>query len=183
MAKNNTENTVVTTNNVAEIRTGKATNGEFTVTYQTNGYGGVIPVIDGTPHPELLMGYVSDSDRDAGLELIAEALKATSGDIPEAMRYMYNAAMTAAKEIKAEEAVDVSGNEVIVSYTDRRAYLNTEEIANLDEMACELPREAVKAILIERARARINEIEAQRMHDDDWYDDEDYDDDDYGWEE
>lgn len=154
-----------------EIRTGKQSNGEFTVSYQNNGYGGVIPVIDGTPHPELLMGYVTESDREAGLQLLAEALKATAGDIPKAMMYMYNAARTAALEIKAEDSVEVDGVEIIISYEARKAYLTGEEIANLDDMACELPREAVKAILVERCRTALAERIAEF---DEEYDEEDF---------
>ena len=164
-------NTNVNANN--EIRTGKATSGEFTVSYQENGYGAVIPVIDGTPHPELMMGFVSESDRLAGLDLIAGALKATGGKIPEAMRYMYQAAQVAANDIKAEEAVEVDGNELIISYTDRKAYLNTEEIASLQDMTCELPREAVKAILVERAKNAIAAMETEEEDPGEWEDCED----------
>ena len=42
-----------------EIRTGAQSNGEFTISYQQNGYGGVIPIIDGTPEPRLMFGYAS----------------------------------------------------------------------------------------------------------------------------
>lgn len=157
-----------------EIKTGKQTNGEFVVTYQTNGYGGVIPVIDGVPHQELLMGYVSDADREAGLNLIAEALKATGGSIPAAMRYMYNAALTAANDIKAEEAVTVDGVEILIDYEGRKAYLGTEEIADLEDMP-ELPREAVKAILIDRARNEITKRVAE-FDEEDYDEDDDYDD-------
>lgn len=153
-------------NNGNEINTGKATSGEFSVSYQTNGYGAVIPVIDGTPHPELMMGFVSEADRQAGLDLIAGALKATGGNIPQAMAYMYQAAQVAASEIKAEEAVSLEdGPEIIVSYTDRKAYLGTEEIASLQDMTCELPREAVKAILVERAKAEITRLEQEAEDD------------------
>ena len=161
-AMNTTTNTEKENKNMTnEIRTGKATNGEFAVSYQANGYGGVIPVIDGVAHPELLMGYVSESDREAGLKLIAEALKATGGDIRSAMMYMYNAAMTAGKDINADEAVDIDGEEVIIDYYGRKAYLGCEEIANLSDMTCDLPDVAIKAILTERCRNAIAEMESE----------------------
>ena len=151
-----------------EIRTGKATNGEFTVTYQRNGYGAVIPVIDGVQHPELMMGYVSESDCSAGLKLIEEALKATQGDVRAAMMYMYNAARTAANDIKADEAVVVNGAEIIIDYDNRKTYLGTEEIANMDDMMYDLPREAIRTILTERSVNNIDTLEEE-------YEEEDFD--------
>lgn len=147
-----------------EITTGAITNGQFTVTYQQNGYGGCIPVIDGTPHPELMFGYVSEADKEAGLRLLSEALRATNGDIPKAMSYMYSAVQTAANDIKADEAVDVDGTEVVISYAEKAAYIGTSLAAKLDDINCELPNEAVKAMLIDRVRLQlaedvINEIE------------------------
>ena len=180
MANKNTENVNVNNNNnttnnnaPAEINTGKATAGQFTVTYQTSGCGACIPVIDGEPCQALMFGYVSESDREGCLNVIREALKATSGDIPAAMNYLYQAALTAANDIKAEEAVRVEdhGVEVIISYTDRKAYLNQEEIAGIDDIQSELPREAVKAILLERAKAKLAEIEAE-ITEDEYYDPE-----------
>lgn len=135
-----------------EINTGLKTVGEYVVEYQRNGNGGIIPVIDGTPHPELLMGYVSERDRDAGLAALRDALIATRGDIPKAMTYMYEACMTAAKGISPDEIVDVDGEEVLIDYGKRKAYVGAEEVANMDDLTCEMPREAIKAILMERAR-------------------------------
>lgn len=156
-----------------EIRTGKATNGEFTVTYQANGYGGVIPVIDGVEHPELLMGYVTESDKEAGMKLLEEALKATGCDIPAAMMYMYNAAMTSAKGIKADEAVEIDGIEVIIDYDKRKVYQNGAEIANMDDLTCDLPREAIKAILSEKCRTALVRAEAAG-YDDEYDKNDDY---------
>lgn len=134
------------------ISTGKATQGQFVVSYQENGNGAAIPVINGVPEQRLMFGYVSESDRQGCLKLIEEALKATEGDIPAAMRYMYNAALTAAKEIKADEVVEVNGTEIIISYEAKAAYLNTEKVADLEDIEAELPAEAVKAMLADRVR-------------------------------
>lgn len=149
-----------------EIKTGKETNGEFTVTYQKNGYGAVIPVVDGVQHPELMMGYVSESDCKAGLKLIEKALTATQGDVRAAMMYMYNAARTAANEIKADEAVAVNGAEIIIDYEKRKAYLGTEEVANMDDMMYDLPREAIRTILTERSCNAIEAAEEEYYEED-----------------
>lgn len=147
------------------ISTGSMSNAQFTVTYQQNGNGGCIPVIDGTPHPELMFGYVSEQDRQAGLKLIADALRATNGDIPQAMQYMYNAVQTAANDIKADEAVDVDGTEVIVSYTEKAAYIGTSLAAKLDDITCALPNEAIKAMLVDRVRLYLAEQENEQNMD------------------
>ena len=143
------------------INTGKATAGQFTVSYQNNDCGAAIPVINGEPHQELMFGYVSESDRKGCLKLIEDALKATEGNIPAAMRYMYTAALTAAKEIKADEAVEVNGYEIIISYAAKKAYLRTQEVANLEDITTELPEEAVKAMLVDRVRLYLERKEAE----------------------
>lgn len=160
-----TPNTTATTNNTntvkentmnREIRTSKRTESQFAVSYQMNGYGACIPTIDGVEHPELMFGYTSEADAQAALNLISEALAATNGNIGEAMRYMYNAARTTALDIKADEAVDVDGVDVIINYQNRKAYKNGEEVANLDNITCPLPNEAIKQILTEKVREMIN---------------------------
>lgn len=145
-----------------EIRTGKQTNGEFTVSYQQNGYGGCTPIIDGKPEPSLTFGYVSESDKQACMKLLEEALRATGGDIWVTQRYIMNAVRVSAAEIKADEAVTIDDTEIIISYNAKKAYLGTEEIANLDDITCELPNEAIKAMLTDRARLRLEEIARQQ---------------------
>lgn len=139
-----------------EITTSKRTESQFAVSYQRNGYGACIPTIDGVEHPELMFGYTSEADAQAALNLISEALAATNGNIGEAMCYMYNAARTAALDIKADEAVDVDGVDIIINYQNRKAYKNGEEVADLDNITCPLPNEAIKQILIEKVREMIN---------------------------
>jgi len=168
-----------------EIRTGKKSNGEFAVTYQQNGYGGCTPVIDGKPEPSLTFGYVSESDKQACMKLLEEAIKATGGDIWKVQRYIMNAVRVSAAEIKADEAVTVDdyGTEIIISYQAKKAYQGTEEIANLDDITCELPNEAIKAMLTDRAKLRLEEIARDQREWDIFFsdipdDDEDEDDED-----
>ena len=145
----------------ANVTTGKVTEGEFAISYQRDGYGAIIPIIDGVEHPELMMGYVSDADAQAGLKLLEEALKATNGNIPQAMRYMYTAAQVAANDIHPTEVLDVDGYEFTIDYEKRAAYLGAEEITNLDDLpnAVNYPREVVKDLLLTKVRARIEEYQ------------------------
>ena len=169
------------------ITTGKKTNGEFAITYQDNGYGGCIPVVDGVPHESLMFGYISESDKRACMNLISEAIQATNGNIYEAQRYMMNAVRVAAEGIKPNEVITVNGEEILISYEAKKAYIGTEEIANLDDLQCELPNEAIKVMLADRVRlafeareteARIAEAEYRqtvylRDIDDSYYEDDD----------
>lgn len=157
-------NTTATANNTTaketamnrEITTSKRTESQFAVSYQRNGYGACIPTIDGVEHPELMFGYTSEADAQAALNLISEAITATNGDIYKAMQYMYTAARTSALEVKADEAVDVDGVDIVIDYTARKAYKNGEEVANLDAITCPLPNEAIKQLLVEKVKEMID---------------------------
>jgi len=161
-----------------EITTGAKTKGKFVVEYQQNGYGGCIPIIDGTPQPSLMFGYVSESDKQAAMELLEKALVATGGNISAIPGYIMNAVKVTANDVKVEDVVEVEGTELLVNYTEKKMYFNEEEIANLDDVPCELPAEAVKIMLTDRAKM---ELERRRtVVCPCGYDDYDDYDDDYG---
>ena len=155
-----------------EINTGAMSNSNFTIEYQRNGYGGCIPVIDGKPEPALMFGYASETDKQACMNLIEKALRATKGNIRETMMYMMNAASVSANEITPDEVVEVEGEEFLISYKDKKAYEGITEIANLDDLNCELPNEAVKALLINRIQLELENRREEYYEDD--YDDYDY---------
>lgn len=161
------------TNN--EITTGKQTNGQFTITYQQNGYGGCIPVIDGKPEQSLMFGYVTESDKRGCMKLIEEAIVATQGNIWKAKEYIMNAVVMAANEVKPTDTAEADGVEILIDYENRKAYETTTEIANLDDIKCDLPEEAIKALLVERAK---NAIKERREAEERTYVDLDYDDED-----
>lgn len=162
--------------NENEILTGEITEGNYAIQYQDNGNGAVIPIIDGVEHPELMMGYVTESDKKAGLKVLADALRASGNDVYKAMRYMYNAARVAAKGITPTEAVTIEGREVLIDLENGKAYIDTEEIATLSENEDFGNPEAEKIILIERATNRLREIEAERAFiEANYYYDDDYD--------
>jgi hypothetical protein len=152
-----------TMNNInANISTGKATEGEFAISYQGDGYGALIPIIDGVPHKELMMGYVSERDAQAGIELLGKALKATNGDIPAAMRYMYTAASVAAADIKPTEKVKIPelDAEFLIDYEKKAICYYDDEKANLDDLdTTNWPNEAIKAMLITRAKEKWEQEE------------------------
>ena len=139
------------------INTGKVNRAQFTVDYQKNNYGALIPVIDGVPHKELMMGYVSEADAEAGMKLLAEALKATGGDIPKAMQYMYTAATVTANNIDADEAVEINGMNFTIDYTAKKIYREEYEVANLDNITAALSKEAVRELLIDKVKTALDD--------------------------
>jgi len=146
----------------ANVTTGKATEGEFAISYQRDGYGALVPIIDGVPHKELMMGYVSERDAQAGIELLGKALKATNGDIPAAMRYMYTAASVAAADIKPTETVEIPelDAEFLIDYEKKAIYYYDDEKANLDDLdTTNWPNEAIKAMLVTRAKEKWEQEE------------------------
>ena len=175
-ANNKEENTMANNNTAVEINTNEniRTAGQFAIEFQQNGNGGCIPVINGNPEPMLMFGYVSESDKQGCIKLIREGLLATDGDVYKTMSYIKNAVTIAANDIKPDETIDVEGTEMLVSYRDKKIYLGTEEVANLDDMAeTEMNNEVIKALLKERAKNRLAEMQINDMFDDfDEYDDE-----------
>lgn len=165
MPYENTNDAIINTNENLK------TEGQFAIDFQQNGYGGLIPIINNKPEPILMFGYISESDKQEGIKLIREAVLATNGDVYKAAGYIRNAITIAANEIKPSEVVDVLGNEMLISYGTKRIYLDTTEIANLDDMeGTPMADDVVKQLLVARATIELQNLETEL---DDFDDDED----------
>ena len=151
-----------------EISTGKKTVGNFTVEYQRSGYGGCIPVIDGVPQPSLMFGYVTESDKEASMRLIEDALRAAGNNVSAIQHYIMQAVTVAAHDVHPDQVADVDGTEILICYADRKSYIGVDEIANLDDVPCELPDEAIRAMLIDRSRIVLNDMRGADYDDEDW---------------
>ena len=134
------------------------TQGEFAIEFQQSGYGGMIPVINGNKEYSLMFGYVSESDKQACIDLITKAAIATDGDIMAMRSYIMNATVISAEDIKPNDTAEVMGVEMLINYDERKIYLGTEEFANLDDITSEMSNEVIKALLVERATNKANEI-------------------------
>ena len=101
-------------------------------------------------HKFCCVGYVSEKDKAACLKAIQTAID-TSENEYEAMRKLMTIANFGDKEISPDKEMEVCGVKVFISYKDKTAY-DTEgyEIADCKELECELPDEAVEAILLPR---------------------------------
>lgn len=96
-----------------------------------------------------IMGSVSEADREAALKALNEAYIASNGDIYEMMHKLNTIATLDENNIEADEVID---DEIIISYTERKAYdMDGNELANCEGLP-EMPKEAVKALLIERVK-------------------------------
>lgn len=115
-----------------------------------------------------IVSYVNSEDRRAAIGAINIILKnSKNSGLSLAMEvmdvFMTQAAMKEANANSAmSEEIEIGGISVILEYIQRKAYIggseiSMEEIANIDDMTCELPHEAIKSILIERATKKLNE--------------------------
>jgi len=82
-------------------------------------------------------------------------------------------------DINADEVCDILGVAVLLDYTKKEAW--TEDggikVADISDIETELPKEAVKVMLIERAKTRIEEAANERNddYDEDCYEEDDCD--------
>ena len=177
-ANNREENNMPTNDAFINTNENLKTNGEFTIEFQNN-YGGMIPVINGEPAPNLMFGYVSESDKQACINLIRKAVVATNGDIYKAAEYIRNAVTVAANDIKPDEVVDLRGNEALISYSEKKIYFGTAEIANLDDMGdMPMENEVIKQLLIAKATIELQNRDIEALEYDPYADEyyEDYED-------
>ena len=133
-----------TIKNAVEIRTELKTNGTKVEYIVLNGQKCGI------------LGSVNEKDRAAAIKALEAAYTASNGDIYEMMQKLATVATIEENGIEPDEVVDVCGEEVILSYTNRKAYtMDGEEIANCDGLP-DMPNEAVKALLVARVTAEMN---------------------------
>jgi hypothetical protein len=100
-----------------------------------------------------ILGSVNANDRAKAIKTIQTALDASNGDIFEMVAKLQTIATIEEHEIAADEMIEVNGEDVIISYASKAAYLtNGEEIVNCRELP-DMPNEAVKAVLEARILA------------------------------
>lgn len=104
-----------------------------------------------------ILGSVSEADREAAIKALNAAYVASNGDIFEMMEKLSTIATIEEKEIIPDEVVEVCGVDIILSYSGTKAYtMDGEEIANCDDLQVDIPKEAVKALLVERVKNALN---------------------------
>ena len=111
-------------------------------------------VIDG--HKCGILGSVNEADRAAALKALQDAYVASNGNIMEMIQNLSIIANIEEKGIEPDEVVGVCGVDVILSYSNAKAYtMDGDEIANCTDMPT-IPKEAMKALLVARAEVALN---------------------------
>jgi len=98
-----------------------------------------------------ILGSTNEVDRNAAIKALNDAYVASGGDIAAMVSNLTTVANLEEKKIVADEVVTVCGEEIIVSYESAKAYtMSGEEIATCEDLP-NMPREAIKAVLVARA--------------------------------
>ena len=99
-----------------------------------------------------ILGYLNEADRKA-----AEAtLKKLSNEVSspwELMTKLSELTAIADSGVTPDEEVEVNGQRCYISYATRALYMSAtmEKAVDLDDLKCDLPPEAIKTLLMERA--------------------------------
>ena len=133
------------------------------------------------------MGYTSQKDKEAAIKFVQRIVDnsqntgyALYNDIMQTC--MTGAAMTEEGiEAKDSEEIEIDDVPVIINYEAQKAYIginnSLEAIADLEDLDCDLPAEAVKALLVERSKTAIAEMRKAQEEEYGPYYDEEYEDD------
>lgn len=138
------------------------------------------------------MGYTSQADKEAAIRFIQRIVDNSDNTGYALYNEIMMACMTGAAmteegiEAYDSEEVEIDGVPIIINYQAQKAYIgiNTEleAIADLEDLDCKLPAEAVKALLVERCKTWIATKKAEAeaaLEEYDWNEEED--DEYYGW--
>ncbi len=103
-----------------------------------------------------ILGSVSEADKVSAIKALNAAYVASNGNIYEMVQKLATIATIEEKEIVPDEVVEVCGVEIIMSYSNAKAYtMDGEEIANCDDLP-DMSKEAIKAVLVARATTVLN---------------------------
>ena len=139
-----TVNSTNTTKNAVEIRKELKANGT-TIEYI---------VVNGQKLG--ILGAANEKDRQNAMKAIQTALDASDGDIYTMMAKLNTIATIEEKEIKPDEMIEVCGEDIIISYEAKAAYtIDGEEIVNCADLP-DMPKEAIKAVLVARVEVALS---------------------------
>lgn len=103
-----------------------------------------------------MLGSTSEKDRQKAMDAMQKVLDASNGNVHEMMQKLSAVAMMQENEIEPDEMVEICGCEVILSYEQRKAYtMYGDEIANCEDLP-DMPKAAIKAVLIARAETALS---------------------------
>lgn len=142
-----TINKTNTNKNTVELRTELSANGIAMENVYVNG------------RKFCCVGYGSEHGKEACLHAIQTAIDTSENEYEAAMKLM-TIANFGDKEVSPDKEMEVCGIKVFISYKDKTAYdANGNELADCKELTCELPDEAIEAILLPRIEKVLEEDE------------------------
>ena len=126
-------------------------------------------------------GYTSQADKEAAMRFVQRIVDNSDNTGYALYSEIMNACMTGAAmteegiEAYQSEEIEIDGVPIIINYQTKKAYIGNSEleleaIADLEDLECALPQEAVKALLVERSKTWV--AESLASEEDDW---DDYD--------
>lgn len=133
------------------------------------------------------MGYTSQKDKEAAIKFVQRIVDNSQNTGYALYNEIMQTCMTGAAmteegiEAKDSEEIEIDGVPVIINYEAQKAYIginnSLEAIADLEDLDCDLPAEAVKALLVERSKTAIAEMKKAQEEEYGPYYDEEYEDD------
>lgn len=101
-----------------------------------------------------IIGTTSEADRNNAIKAIETALDASNGNIYEAIQKLSTIASLEENNISPDEVITVGGKEFIISYTQKTAYtMSGEAVVNCTDLP-EMPKTAIKAVLVARIETK-----------------------------
>ena len=114
------------------------------------------------------MGYTSQKDKEAAIKFVQRIVDNSQNTGYALYNEIMQTCMTGAAmteegiEAKDSEEIEIDDVPVIINYEAQKAYIginnSLEAIADLEDLDCDLPAEAVKALLVERSKTAIAEM-------------------------
>lgn len=133
------------------------------------------------------MGYTSQKDKEAAIKFVQRIVDNSQNTGYALYNEIMQTCMTGAAmteegiEAKDSEEIEIDDVPVIINYEAQKAYIginnSLEAIADLEDLDCDLPAEAVKALLVERSKTAIAEMKKTQEKEYGPYYDEEYEDD------
>lgn len=133
------------------------------------------------------MGYTSQKDKEAAIKFVQRIVDNSQNTGYALYNEIMQTCMTGAAmteegiEAKDSEEIEIDDVPIIINYEAQKAYIGIdkflEAIADLEDLDCDLPAEAVKALLVERSKTAIAEMKKAQEEEYGPYYDEEYEDD------
>lgn len=102
-----------------------------------------------------ILGSTSEADRKKAIEALSKVYTDCNGNLSETMKKLKEIAEIEEKEGQYDEVVKVCGENIMLSYSERKAYsMYGNEIANCNGLPA-MPKEAIKALLIAKVEAKL----------------------------